>query len=53
MSDYVETGGRCKQTLYLRKHRCIKYKNAGYRCKYCGKLLFTLRREERDKRKGL
>lgn len=33
--EYIKAGGRCIETLYLFRHKCIKYKGLGYRCKYC------------------
>ena len=24
MINYIEVGGRCKQALYLRRHRCVE-----------------------------
>lgn len=46
MIDYIEAGGRCKQVLFLRRHRCVKYRGAGYRCKYCGTPLIRLRKQD-------
>jgi len=47
--NYIEAGGRCKQVLFLRRHRCVKYRGAGYRCKYCGTPFIRLRKQERRK----
>lgn len=43
---YIKAGGRCRETLYLFKHKCIKYKGMGYRCKYCKISLSTLLEQE-------
>jgi predicted SprT family Zn-dependent metalloprotease len=49
MSDVIELKSKCKHTLYLRKHKCVKIAGLGYRCKYCGQTLFTLKQAERGK----
>lgn len=49
--EYIEDGGRCKEALYLCRHRCVKVKGRGYRCKYCDTPLIELKR--RDRRRGL
>ena len=49
-SDYIEAGGRCKHTLYLRRHRCVKMKGLGYRCKYCLEPMVKIENRERRKR---
>lgn len=38
--------GRCRETLYIRKHKIILVSGAGYRCKYCGRSYIHLKREE-------
>ena len=43
---YIKAGGRCIETLYLFRHKCIKYKGLGYRCKYCRTPLSTLLEQE-------
>ena len=32
----ITLNGRCRETLYIRKHKCIEYPGLGFRCKYCG-----------------
>lgn len=50
--EYMEVGGACRGFLYLRKHRVVKIKGRGYRCKYCDRTLSDLRYEaERKKRR--
>ena len=46
---YIKTGDRCRETLYLLKHKFIKYKGMGYRCKYCKISLSTLLEQEYKK----
>lgn len=41
--EYLVVGGRCKEHFYLSRHRVIKIKGRGYRCKYCDKILSDLR----------
>ena len=43
---------RCKETLYLLKHKIIPNKHFGARCKYCDKTVHQIRKEERAKRIG-
>ena len=43
--------GRCKETMYLKRHMVIKTKSRGCRCKYCDKLLSDLRYEAESKQK--
>lgn len=47
--EYIEAGGRCKQSMYVHRHRVVKMENKGYRCKWCGKPLSALRKEEKRK----
>lgn len=49
--EYKEVGGRCKGSLYFKRHRVVKTKGQGYRCKYCGRILSDLRHEEERKRR--
>lgn len=46
--------GRCRGTLWIRKHKILQVKDRGYRCKYCGKTQKELRESmediERDRR---
>lgn len=49
MSEYIEAGGRCREALFLRRHRCVNYKGLGMRCKYCGASLVKLKKGERRK----
>ena len=39
---YIKTKSRCRETLYLLKHKCMNYKGFGYRCKYCSMPLKVL-----------
>lgn len=47
MRAVVVGGGKCKATLFLRKHKCVETKGAGWRCKYCGIPLIRLREQNR------
>lgn len=38
---------RCKETLFIKRHKCIEYPGLGFRCKYCGMPYITLREQER------
>lgn len=44
----IEEGGKCPKSGVFRKkiHKCMYKTGYGYRCVYCGKTLYTLRREE-------
>lgn len=44
-----EVKGRCRANAYLTRHKIVKTKSRGYRCKYCDKLLSELREKERGK----
>ena len=46
---YIEAGDKCKESLFLRRHRCIPMGGLGWRCKYCYKSLAELRKQERGK----
>ena len=46
MGEVIEAGVRCRETLFLRRHRCVNVKGAGWRCKYCGASLVNLLKEE-------
>lgn len=46
MDKVIETESRCRDTLYIMPHKCIKIKSLGYICKYCGKHLIKLRNKE-------
>lgn len=48
---YKVVDGRCKETLWFRKHRVVLKPGRGYRCKYCDRTLSELR-QEADARKG-
>ena len=47
MSDVKETIILCKETLFLKTHKCIKRAGFGYVCKYCGTPLIKIRKQER------
>lgn len=49
MIDYIDTGGRCGEALFIRRHRFVNYKGLGMRCKYCGASLVKIKKEERRK----
>ena len=49
MIEYIKAGGRCKQTLYLSRHKCVKDKAFGWRCKYCGLPYIVLEKQRRKK----
>lgn len=51
IEEYKEMGGRCKGSLWLRKHRVIKQPGRGYRCKYCDRMLSDIRYEAERKKK--
>jgi len=51
MNDYIEVGGRCKANLWLTKHRVIKTKSRGYRCKYCDQIISDLRYQQKVRKK--
>lgn len=46
--------GRCRETLWILKHKIIPIRGAGYRCKYCGRSYIHLKEEadykERERR---
>lgn len=46
--------GRCRETLWIRKHKIINIKGLGCRCKYCGRSYIHLKEEsdckERERR---
>lgn len=46
---YIEAGGKCKEALFFRKHRCVEVKGRGWRRKYCDTPLIELRKQERRK----
>lgn len=48
--EYKVAGGRCKQVLYLFRHRCVYDKAFGWRCKWCGASLVRLNKQRRIKR---
>ena len=51
MSVNEEYLGRCKQTLYFKRHKVEKTPDhRGYRCKYCDKLFGDLLYERRIKK---
>lgn len=47
----TEAGGKCPKSGIFRKkrHLCVMIKGYGFRCKWCGKSLYNLRREEESK----
>ena len=47
----IKVSGRCRSNLYFTKHRIIKTKSRGYRCKYCDKPLSVLRKEKKGKKR--
>ena len=44
----TEAGGKCPKRGIFRKkrHVCVPVMGDGYRCKWCGRSLYSLRREE-------
>lgn len=42
---------RCRDTLYLRRHKVTQVPGRGYRCKYCDRMLSDLRYEDERRRK--
>jgi len=42
---------RCKETLYLRKHKIEIQKGRGARCKYCNRTVSDLRQEGKIKQR--
>lgn len=50
--EIIVGGGRCKATLFLRKHKCVNRTGQGFRCKYCGTPLRVLREQERRAKDG-
>lgn len=49
--EYIEAGGACRGALWLRRHRVVKVKGLGYRCKYCNRTLSDIRHEEERKKR--
>lgn len=49
--EYMEAGGACRGALYFRRHRVVKVKGMGYRCKYCNRTLSDIRHEEERKKR--
>lgn len=50
----IELKSRCKHTLFIKKHKCVKYKGYGYLCKYCFTPMIELKRIEmkKEERRG-
>lgn len=45
----IKTRSRCKETLYIMHHKCVKVNPLGFVCKYCMKPLIKIRQEEQKK----